>query len=99
MHSLRKEEREAVRDLIHRILVRDLGGFTPDRFKDWIKHLDGEFAKVAMTLKFEVHDRAVTFIIKEKRTKRTLFRFAASTRVTFDDKDVVMSYEELVPKF
>lgn len=99
MHSLRKEEREAVRDLVHRILIRDLATFTPDRFKDWVKNLDHQFAKVAMNLRFEINRRTVTFSIKEMRTKRTLFRFTASTRVTFDDRDVVLSFEELVPKF
>ena len=99
MHSLRKEQREAVRDLVHTVLVRDLGSFSPERFKDWIKHLDAQFAKVAMMLRFELHDRSVTFNVKEKRTGRSLFRFVSSTRVRFEDKDVVMSYEEMAPKF
>src|SRR3954467_13116960 len=99
MHSLRKEEREAVRDLIHTILIRDLGGFNPERFKEWVKHLDGQFLKVAMILRFEIHSRAVTFTIKEKRTGRALFLFSSSTHVRFVDGDVVMCFEELVPKF
>ena len=43
MHSRPKEQREAVRNLVHLVLIRDMGTFTPDRFKDWIKDLDDRF--------------------------------------------------------
>lgn len=94
MHSRPKEQREAVRNLVHLVLVRDMGTFNPDRFKDWIKDVDARFRKVGLTLRFDIRSRTVHFTIKEIRSGRTAFNFSASTRVQFDDRDVVMSVED-----
>jgi hypothetical protein len=93
MHSRPKEQREAVRNLVHLVLTRDMGTFNPERFKDWVKDVDARFSKVGLTLSFEIHSRTVHFTIKEIRSRRTAFKFAASTRVQFEDRDVVMSVE------
>jgi hypothetical protein len=94
MHSRPKEQREAVRNLVHSVLTRDMGTFNPERFKDWIKDVDARFRKVGLTLVFEIRSRSVHFTIKEVRTSRTAYKFTASTRVPFDDRDVVMSVDE-----
>jgi hypothetical protein len=94
MHSRPKEQREAVRNLVHLVLTRDMGTFTPDRFKDWIKDTDARFRKVGLTLLFDIRSRGVHFTIKEVRSSRTAFKFAASTHVQFEDRDVVMSVED-----
>jgi hypothetical protein len=94
MHSATKGQREVIRQLVHSVLVRDMASFNPQRFKEWIKAMDTNFRKAALTLKFRIHDRIVHFEIKELRSGRTAFRFSASTHVTFDDRDVVMSVEE-----
>jgi len=94
MHSATKGQREVIRQLVHSVLVRDMGTFNPQRFKEWIKGMDTNFRKAALTLKFKIHDRVVHFEIKELRSGRTAFRFSASTHVSFDDRDVVMSVEE-----
>ena len=94
LHSATKGQRDLVRQLLHKVLVRDMATFTPERFKDWIKTMDANFRKAALTLKFRIHDRVVHFEIKEVRSGRTAFRFSASTHVTFDDSDVIMSVEE-----
>jgi hypothetical protein len=96
MHSYTKEQREAVRHLLHTVLMRDMGSFTPERFKEWIKDMDARFRKVALTLGFTLQNRAVSFKIKEVRSGRTAFRFTSSTRVRFEDRDVVMSSDELL---
>ena len=93
MHSATKGEREVVRQLVHSVLIRDMSTFTPDRFKDWIKAMDQNFAKVALKLTFKINDRAVHFVIKEIRSKRTVFQFTASTYVRFEDRDVVMEVQ------
>jgi hypothetical protein len=95
MHSRPKEQREAIRSLVQLVLMRDMGTFNPDRFKDWIKDTDARFRKVGLTLLFEIRSRTVHFTIKEIRTHRTAFRFAASTHVQFEDRDVVMSVDDL----
>ena len=94
MHSRPKEQREAVRNLVHLVLIRDMGTFNPERFKDWIKDIDARFRKVGLTLSFEIRSRTGHFTIKESRSGRTAFNFSASTRVQFDDRDVVMSVED-----
>lgn len=94
MHSRPKEQREAIRNLVQLVLIRDMATFNPDRFKDWIKDVDARFRKVGLTLIFEIRSRTVHFTIKEIRTSRVAFKFAASTRVQFDDRDVVMSVED-----
>jgi hypothetical protein len=93
MHSRPKEQREAVRSLVHSVLTRDMGTFNPERFKDWIKDVDARFRKVGLTLRFEIRSRSVHFTIKEIRSGRTAFKFTASTHVPFEDRDVVMSVE------
>ncbi len=95
MHSRPKEQREAIRNLVHLVLTRDMATFNPDRFKDWVKELDARFRKVGLVLLFEIRSRTVHFTIKEIRTRRVAFNFAAATRVPFDDRDVVMSVEEI----
>jgi len=95
MHSRPKEQREAIRNLVHLVLTRDMGTFTPDRFKDWIKETDAKFRKVGLTLLFDIRMRAVHFTIKEIRTSRIAFKFSASSHVPFDDRDVVMTVEDL----
>jgi hypothetical protein len=94
MHSRPKEQREAVRNLVHLVLTRDMGTFNPERFKDWIKDLDARFRKVGLSLSFDIRSRTVNFTIKEIRSRRTAFKFAASTHVQFEDRDVVMSVDE-----
>jgi hypothetical protein len=94
MHSRPKEQREAIRQLVHSVLTRDMGTFNPDRFKEWIKEVDARFRKVGLTLLFNIRERAVHFTIKEIRSRRTAFKFTASTHVPFDDRDVVMTVEE-----
>jgi hypothetical protein len=98
MHSRPKEQREAIRNLVHLVLTRDMGTFNPDRFKDWIKEMDTKFRKVGLTLRFEIRSRTVHFTIKEIRTSRTAFQFTASSHVPFDDRDVIMSVEEFSQK-
>src|SRR6476659_4142947 len=73
MHSRPKEQREAIRNLVHLVLTRDMATFNPDRFKDWVKELDGRFRKVGLVLLFEIRSRTVHFTIKEIRTRRVAF--------------------------
>ena len=94
MHSRPKEQREAIRQLVHSVLTRDMGTFNPERFKDWIKDVDARFRKVGLTLIFVIRNHGVHFTIKEIRSRRTAFKFTASTHVPFDDRDVVMTVEE-----
>jgi len=98
MHSRPKEQREAIRQLVHSVLTRDMGTFNPERFKDWIRDIDARFRKVGLTLRFDINDRAVSFTIREIRSRRTAFKFTASSHVPFDDRDVVMSVEEFGQK-
>ena len=93
MHSRPKEQREAIRQLVHSVLTRDMGTFNPERFKEWIKDVDARFRKVGLTLIFNIRERSVHFTIREIRTRRTAFKFTASTHVPFDDRDVVMTLE------
>jgi hypothetical protein len=94
MHSRPKEQREAVRQLVHSVLTRDMGTFNPERFKEWVKDVDARFRRVGLALLFRIHDRSVNFTIKEIRSRRTAYKFTASTHVPFEDRDVVMSMEE-----
>jgi hypothetical protein len=94
MHSRPKEQREAIRQLVHSVLTRDMGTFNAERFKEWIKEIDAKFRKVGLTLLFHIRERSVNFTIKEIRSRRTAFKFTASTHVPFDDRDVVMTVEE-----
>jgi hypothetical protein len=94
MHSRPKEQREAIRQLVHSVLTRDMATFNPERFKEWIKDCDARFRKVGLTLLFTIRERSVHFTIKEIRSRRTAFKFTASTHVPFEDRDVVMTVEE-----
>ena len=94
MHSRPKEQREAIRQLVHSVLTRDMASFNPERFKDWIKEIDARFRRVGLTLLFTIRERAVGFTIKEIRSRRTAFKFPASTHVPFEDRDVIMTVEE-----
>lgn len=93
LHSATKGQREVVRQMVHSVVLRDMGSFTPERFKDWVKQTDSRFRKYGLSLTFRLIDREVHFEIKEVRTGRGLFKFASSTRVRFDDRDVVMPVE------
>jgi hypothetical protein len=93
MHSRPKEQREAIRQLIHSVLTRDMGTFSAERFKDWIKDIDARFRKVGLTLLFHIRERTVNFTIKEIRSRRTAYKFTASSHVPFEDRDVVMSLD------
>jgi len=95
LHSVSKEQRETVRQLLHLVLIRDMGTFTAQRFKDWIKEMDQKFRKVGLTLQFAIRDREVSFTIREIRSRRTVFQFSSATRVTFENRDVVMSYDQI----
>jgi hypothetical protein len=97
MHSRPKEQREAIRQLVHSVLTRDMATFNPERFKEWIKEIDAKFRKVGLTLLFTIRERSVDFTIKEIRSRRTAFKFAASSHVPFEDRDVVMSLDAFAP--
>lgn len=99
MHSYSKDQREVVSDLVRKVIVTDMGNFTPDRFKDWAKNLDNQFRKRGLTLRFEIRQRTVHFTVRELRTGRRAFQFAASTHVRFDDRDIVMPMEDLTRRF
>ena len=94
MHSRPKEQREAIRQLVHSVLTRDMATFNPERFKEWIKEIDGRFRRVGLTLTFTIRERSVNFTIKEIRSRRTAFKFTASTHIPFEDRDVIMTVEE-----
>ena len=98
MHSRPKEQREAIRQLLQSILVRDMATFNPERFKEWIKDTDARFRRVGLTLRFIIRDRAVHFTVVEIRSRRTAYKFTASTHVPFDDRDVIMTVEEFQTK-
>ena len=97
LHSRSKEQREAVRQLVYLVLTRDMSTFNADRFKYWIKETDAKFRKVSLMLNFEIKDRFVYFRVKEIRNGRVIHQFESSTRVPFDERDVVLNYEELNP--
>jgi hypothetical protein len=98
MHSRPKEQREAIRQLLHSILVRDMGTFNPERFKEWIKESDARCRRVGLTLHFRIQNRTVHFSIKEIRSRRTAYKFTASTHVPFEDRDIIMTVEEFQSK-
>ena len=98
MHSRPKEQREAIRQLVHSVLSRDMATFNPERFKEWIKDTDAKFRRTGLTLQFTIRDRSVHFTIKEVRSRRTAYKFTASTHVPFEDRDVVMTVEEFAQR-
>ena len=95
LHSATKGQREAVRQLVHSVLLRDMGTFTPERFREWIKAMDVNFRKMALTLTFKIYNREVQFAVKELRSGRTVYHFSSSTHVRFGDRDVVMDYDQI----
>jgi hypothetical protein len=94
MHSRPKEQREAIRQLVHSVLTREMSTFNPERFKEWIKDVDAKFRRTGLTMLFTIRERSVSFTIKEIRSRRTAYKFTASTHVPFEDRDVVMTVEE-----
>ena len=98
MHSRPKEQREAIRQLVHTVLTRDMATFNPERFKEWIKDTDAKFRRAGLTLQFTIRERSVNFTIKEVRSRRTAYKFTASTHVPFEDRDVIMTVEEFGTK-
>ena len=98
MHSRPKEQREAIRQLVHSVLVRDMASFNPERFKEWIKDTDSKFRRSGLTLQFTIRHRTVHFTVKEVRSRRTAYKFTASTHVPFEDRDVIMNIEEFESK-
>ena len=86
-----------MRQLVQSVLTRDMSTFTADSFKHWIKDIDAKFRKVALTLRFEIRERVVYFTVKEIRSGRAIYHFDSSTRVQFDERDVVMSLEPAAP--
>jgi hypothetical protein len=99
MHSYSKDQREVVNDLVRKVILTDMGNFTPDRFRDWTKNLDNQFRKRGLSLRFEIRQRTVHFTVRELRTGRRAFQFSASTHVRFEDRDVVMPMEDLTRRF
>jgi len=98
MHSRPKEQREAIRQLVQTVLTRDMATFNPERFKEWIKDTDAKFRRTGLTLQFTIRQRTVHFTIKEVRSRRTAYKFTASTHVPFEDRDVIMTVEEFAQK-
>jgi hypothetical protein len=95
LHSYRKEQREAVNDLVRKVIVTDMANFNPERFKDWTKNLDYQFGKAGLKLRFDIRQGTVHFTIKDMRTGRRLYEFHTSTRVLFDDNDVIPVEEQI----
>ena len=93
LHAATKGERDVIRQLVHSVLVRDMGTFTPERFRAWAKTVDNSFRKVGLTMQFKIHDRFPQFTVKQLRGGpgggRTLYRFTSSTAVKFDERDVM----------
>ena len=88
--------KRSIRQLVHSVVLRDMGTFTPDQFKQWIKVTDDRFRKMGLTLTFKIYERAVQFAVKEIRSRRTTYHFTSSTHVRFEDRDVVMDYNQLM---
>jgi hypothetical protein len=99
MHSYTKAQREAVSELVRKVIVTEMGMFTPERFRDWTKNLDHQFRKSGLTIRFEVRQRTVYFTIKDVRTGRLAYQFATSTHLPFDDNDVIKPVEEIARVF
>jgi hypothetical protein len=95
LHSYRKEQREAVTELVRKVIVTDMANFNPERFKDWTRNLDYQFRKAGLTLRFEIRQGTVHFSVKDLRTNRQVYQFYTSTRVLFDDNEVVPVEEKV----
>ena len=67
MHSRPKEQREAVRQLVHMVLTRDMGTFNPERFKEWIKEIRSSRTAYKFTASTHVpfDDRDVVMKVEE----------------------------------
>ena len=87
LHSLSKDQREAINELVRKVIVCDMSNFNPERFKDWVKNMDTQFRKGGLMLRFEIRQRTVYFTIKQLRTQRVAYQFSSSTRVRFEEKD------------
>src|SRR2546423_15323377 len=85
MHSRPKEQREAIRNLVQLVLTRDMGTFTPDRFKDWIRDTDARFGKVGLPLQFEIRSRTVHFTTRKARRTRIASNLPAPSHAQLDD--------------
>ena len=95
LHSLTKGTREAIRQLVHSVVLRDMETSTPDQFKQWIKEKDNRFRKMGLTMTFKIYEREVQFAVNEIRSRRTAYHFTSSTHVRFEDRDVVMDCDQL----
>jgi hypothetical protein len=51
---------------------------------------------VALTMAYQLTNRTVQYTIKEIRSRRTAIRITSTTRVRIDDRDVIMSTDELL---
>ena len=98
LHSYRKEQREAVNDLVRKVIITDMANFNPERFRDWAKNLNYQFGKAGLTLRFDIRQGTVHFTVKDLRTGRRVYEFHTSTRVLFDDSEV-MPVEDKIKKF
>lgn len=98
LHSYRKEQREAVNDLVRKVIITDMANFNPERFRDWAENLNYQFGKAGLTLRFDIRQGTVHFMVKDLRTGRRVYEFHTSTRVLFDDGEV-MSVEDKIKKF
>jgi glycyl-tRNA synthetase beta subunit len=98
LHSYRKEQREAVNDLVRKVIVTDMAAFNPERFMDWTKNLNYQFGKAGLTLRYDIRQGTVNFTVKDIRSGRKVYGFHTSTRVLFDDSEVI-PVEEKVKKF
>ncbi len=81
------------------MIISELGNFSPERFSEWIRQMDGKFRKVSMGLAFQISSRRVSFTIKELRSGRRVYQFKSSTSVRFEDGDVAYTPEAVAPKF
>ena len=84
LHSYRKEQREAVNDLVRKVIITYMANY--------------QFGKAGLTLRFDIRQGTVHFMVKDLRTGRRVYEFHTSTRVLFDDGEV-MSVEDKIKKF
>lgn len=57
MQRVLEQEREVVRQLLHKLIVTDLGSFHPDTFKSWIKRMDEPFRKIRLTMRLTINEQ------------------------------------------
>ena len=99
MHNFSKNEREVIRQLVHKILVREMGNFNPESFQSWVKQIEEQFRKVAMTMRVDLNNRAVNVAVREIRSGRIIVKFTCSSHVRFDDDAVTLTQAPVVPIF